>query len=178
MQIKTSLQVLTLQRETDKVVSFFLCFSDRLQQTPTPNLWARGEEQLHVALSYWFHNFVIGIGHGQAAKNSLSSKFCPLPWWFSHDDDCCCLQRGRFELCRFVWVSSSLSPSRHLVNFFGKSYCFILMSIYRGSWFILDTCMRCWWNEQDSERKVCWTLRDTNTRECKVSLSISSSNLI
>lgn len=44
----------------------------------------------------------------------------------------------------------------------------ILMFGSRSPRFILDACMRCWWNEQNTEGKVCWTLRGSNTRRCKV----------
>lgn len=43
-------------------------------------------------------------GHGQAAENRISAKFCSFTWWFSYDDDCDCLQKGRIEFCRYFLV--------------------------------------------------------------------------
>jgi hypothetical protein len=39
----------------------------------------------------------------------------------------------------------------------------------RGSWFLLDTCMWCRWNEQDTQGKVCWTLPGSDIGKRKVS---------
>lgn len=39
----------------------------------------------------------------------------------------------------------------------------------RGAWFLLDTCMWRWGNEQDTQGKVCWTLRNSDIGKCKVS---------
>ena len=50
-----------------------------------------------------------------------------------------------------------------------KFHYMIPMFDYRSPRFILDTCMWCWWNEQNTQRKVCWTLRGPNIGECKVS---------
>lgn len=39
-------------------------------------------------------------------------------------------------------------------------------TLYRSPWFVLDTCLWCGSNEQDTERKVCGAIRDSNTGEC------------
>lgn len=43
-------------------------------------------------------------GNGQEAKDSFSAKFHSLPWWFTYDDDCSCMQKGWLKLCRFPLV--------------------------------------------------------------------------
>lgn len=118
------------------------------------------------------------VGHGEAAENGFPSKFRALAWWFSHDDDCCCLQKGRLELCRSPPLRSStisLTLLIRIIYLFKYWFCIslaplvILICSYRSPWFILDTCLWCGQNEQDPQRKVCWTIRCTNTRECEYS---------
>ena len=93
LQVKTTLQVLTLQRETEKVTQ--------------PNLNRRVGFGLHLhkvlaELSQLFCTIccIVGSGYGKEADDSFCTKFCTFPWWVSHDDDSSRLQQGGFEFCR------------------------------------------------------------------------------
>lgn len=163
MQIKTSLQVLTLQRETDKVLSFnFLFLFCYLQLC---YLLSDNEISGWNYIKWKLNGIHMAhIGHGEAAENSFPSEFCPLTWWFSHDDDCCCLQKGRLKLCRSLSLCSSTylwySAVTQLISSSNLFFC-------RSPWFILDTCLWCGQNECDPQRKVCWTIRCTDSRGCE-----------
>lgn len=66
------------------------------------------------------------IGHGQEAENRFPTKFCPLPRWFSYDDDCSSLQKGRHNICRlvlagFYLICCLLSPVSLLITIYWHS---------------------------------------------------------
>lgn len=75
VQIKTSLQVLTVHRETEKVyflAELYTLFYDYMILSPICMV---------ILMSFLGANydFVDVIGHGQEAENRIPSKFCPLP---------------------------------------------------------------------------------------------------
>lgn len=51
-------------------------------------------------------------GWGQKTKNCISSEFCPLSWWYTHDDDCRYLQGCWIAFCRFVVFTDAFDSKK------------------------------------------------------------------
>lgn len=109
---------------------------------------------------------ILGSGPGEEANDSFRTKSYTFPWWVSHDDDSSCLQRGGFEFCRSVpaFLICIYWKSLFIYIFFTLKIRFLMR---RGAWLILDACLWCWCNEQNTQRKVCWALRKANLRKRK-----------
>ena len=82
-------------------------------------------------------------------------------------------KKAGLNFAGLFWISS---PFIYITNICAltclKFHHMTPMFNYRSPRFILDPCIWCWWNEQNTQRKFCWTIRGPNIRECKVPLLI------
>lgn len=71
-------------------------------------------------------------GNGQAAKDCFSTKFHSLPWWFTYDDDCNCMQKSRLKFCRFL--SSLFCPTLRGFMWKENNWAFSATGVHDSYW--------------------------------------------
>lgn len=171
LQIKTSIQVLTLCHDSDKVnLTCLIVYPTHSPCRPYVISVCLFFDLVAVLVSTysWQKVFIccncLRSWLSAREQHSLRILFTllmdPIWWW---------LQLPANRLACILQVCLLCSTSQHfsIRKFLLTKFYFLVYSSIRSSWFVLDTCMWCWKDEPDIKGEVCWALWTTYTWECE-----------